>query len=65
MSGHELPGLADRLVGAAIKLLAAVCGLYLAASLLQSILPFLLFLLGIGGLAWVTVVVIRTLRERW
>ncbi|MBF6228927.1 hypothetical protein IU470_28030 [Nocardia abscessus] len=65
MSGHEQPGLIDRLVGVCLKVLGAAIALYVAVYLVQTILWPLILIVGGGVLVWLAVVVIRTLRERW
>lgn len=65
MSGHEQPGLIDRLVGACLKVLGAALALYVAVYLVQTIPWPVILIVGGGVLVWLAVVVIRTLRERW
>ncbi|MEV0710393.1 MULTISPECIES: hypothetical protein [Nocardia] len=65
MSGHEEPGYVDRFVGACLRVLGGALALYVAVYLVQSILWPLILIVGGGALAWLVVVVIRTLRERW
>ncbi|WP_054814103.1 hypothetical protein [Nocardia arizonensis] len=65
MSGHEQPGLIDRLVGACLRVLGAAIALYVAVSLVQSIFWPVIIIVGTGVLVWLAVVVIKTWRDRW
>ncbi|MBF6298971.1 hypothetical protein IU459_15670 [Nocardia amamiensis] len=65
MSGHEQPGLIDRLVGVCLKVLGAAIALYVAVYLVQSVLPFVLMVIGCAALCWLGIVVYKTWRERW
>ncbi|WP_433598730.1 hypothetical protein ACQPXH_23925 [Nocardia sp. CA-135953] len=65
MSGHEQPGLIDRLVGVCLRVLGAVLALYVAVYLVQTILWPLMLFIGGGVLIWMGVVVIKTWRERY
>ncbi|MGK8508224.1 hypothetical protein ACRS5S_09215 [Nocardia asiatica] len=65
MSGHEQPGLIDRLVGACLKVLGAAIALYVAVCLVQSVLPFVLVVIACGMLCWLGIVVYKTWRDRF
>ncbi|WP_338773031.1 hypothetical protein V7968_16320 [Nocardia vulneris] len=64
MSGHE-PGAIDRLIGASLKIMAAAIAIFVAIALIQEIIWWLVGITIFVSVAWVGVVVVRTLRERW
>lgn len=61
-------GWVDRLIGACVGLLVAAFALYCAVSLIESILPTLIVIIGVLaviGLVIGAIVVFRTWRDRW
>jgi hypothetical protein len=62
------PGLIDRLIGACVGLLVASFALNCAVSLIESVLPTLIVIVGIVALVGMVIgaiVVFRTWRSRW
>jgi len=58
-------GLVDKLVSVSISILIAVIALSCAATLLKSVLPILVPVVGVGALIWVGVVVYKTRKDRF
>ncbi|MFI6168932.1 hypothetical protein ACIBCN_19285 [Nocardia sp. NPDC051052] len=65
MSDEDPLGFVDKTVRRCFSLFLAAIALYLAVTLIKSILPTLLLIGGIVGAMWLGIVVFRTWKERW
>lgn len=64
VSGHEPSGI-DVLLSASLKAVGAAIAIYIAVSLIASIVWWVVGIAAVAATVWLAIVVVRTLRERW